>query len=464
MAQCPEEAFQMVQSTTIDRFVSPAIKAARPSLMLIESNASLRDSLADFLEEEGYEVDKCVDLPEALVLLESGYLPDLMVVDDAGAHGPGWLARLRGARDARTARVPLVEVSAGGLSLTGSRADAGSTSEAGSEVNASLSKPVQPALLLATVSQLLAAAEEDRISTQALELQRLNTLGGISSGLANELNNPLSFLVGNLELARKKCHDLGRRLDGQELTLLHEIERLIHHATRGARRVGEVVQGASAMPLATAFGPRAEPPASTRTPEGALRRESGRVGAIDVDFESDQNGPGSGFGAASFGRATTELRSPALARPPEGGLRSREQPEPTDMTQRARILVIDDEQLMCELLGTMLADDYEVETLANAREALSKLQGGASYDLILCDLMMPELTGMDLHAELSRLRPEQAARMVFMTGGTFTDRAQHFLAEHGRVQLQKPFRHDELLSLVRTRLTELRRSVQSNLH
>ena len=134
------------------------------------------------------------------------------------------------------------------------------------------------------------------------------------------------------------------------------------------------------------------------------------------------------------------------------------------MTQRARILVIDDEQLMCELLGTMLSDDHEVETLSNAREALARLQAGATYDLILCDLMMPELTGMDLHAELLRLRPEQAARMVFMTGGTFTDRAQQFLAEHGRVQLQKPFRHDELLALVSARLVELKRSAQSNLH
>ena len=134
------------------------------------------------------------------------------------------------------------------------------------------------------------------------------------------------------------------------------------------------------------------------------------------------------------------------------------------MTQRARILVIDDEQLMCELLGTMLADDNEVETLSSAREALAKIKGGETYDLILCDLMMPELTGMDLHAELSRARPEQAARMVFMTGGTFTDRAQQFLAEHGRVQLQKPFRHDELLTLVRDQLAELKRSAQSNVH
>jgi CheY-like chemotaxis protein len=297
--------------------------------------------------------------------------------------------------------------------------------------------------LLATLSQLLAAAEEDRVSTRALEFQRLHTLGGISSGLANELNNPVSFVSGSLELARKKCHELGLRLDGQDLVLLHEVERLIHHGMRGASRVAEVVQSASAMPLG----------------------ESGRAGAIDVDFESDQTTHGSGFSAASFGRPTpVELGSTVIARPPEGGFGPREKPEPTDMTQRARILVIDDEQLMCELLGTMLSDDHEVETLSNAREALAKLQAGTSYDLILCDLMMPELTGMDLHAELLRLRPEQAARMVFMTGGTFTDRAQQFLAEHGRVQLQKPFRHDELLALVSARLAELKRSAQSNLH
>ena len=62
----------MVQTTTIDRFASPVAKPARPSVMLIEDNASLRDSLGDFLEEEGYEVDKCADLAEALVLLGVG--------------------------------------------------------------------------------------------------------------------------------------------------------------------------------------------------------------------------------------------------------------------------------------------------------------------------------------------------------------------------------------------------------
>lgn len=427
----------MVQSTTTDRFATPVAKPARTSVMLIEDNTSLRDSFGEFLQEEGYEVDKCVDLQEAMVLLELGYTPDLIIVDDVGSHGVGWLSRLRGVRDARAARVPLVTLSSGGPLQ----------SEVGSEVDASLVKPVHPDVLISTVSRLLAAAEEDRVSARALELQRLNSLGGISASLANELNNPVSFVVGHLELARKKCEELGRRLDPQELELLQEVDRLIHHGLRGANRVAEVVQSASMLPMG----------------------EGGRVGAIDVDFERGRAQPRSGFGSSSFGGDTRVRPSPADLRSSFGSSEavvdsSRPAAEQASMTQRARILVIDDEQLMCELLGTMLADDNEVETLSSAREALAKIKAGETYDLILCDLMMPELTGMDLHAELSRVRPEQAARMVFMTGGTFTDRAQQFLAEHGRVQLQKPFRHDELLSLVHDQLEALERSAQSNVH
>ncbi|MFT3926786.1 MAG: response regulator [Myxococcales bacterium] len=428
----------MVQSTTIDRFTRPAAEPARASIMLIEDNTGLRDSLGDFLEEGGYEVDKCVDLHEALVLLELGYTPDLMVVDDAGIEGDGWLARLRSVRDARAARVPLVTLSNTGLAVSGR----------GSEVDAALPKPVHPELLLQTVAQLLAAAEEDRISGRALELQRLTALGGISAGLANELNNPVSFVVGHLELARKKCHELAGLLGERELSLLHEVERLIHHGLRGASRVGDVVQSAAGIP----------------------RAETGRGGAIDLDYDGGQNGESAaGFGARTFGREGRvryepgELRGASVASERDSrSLVNASQEAPA--APRSRILVIDDEALMCELLATMLSEDYDVQALANAREALNRISGGETYDLILCDLMMPELTGMDLWAELSRSRPDQASRMVFMTGGTFTDRAQQFLAEHGRVQLQKPFRHDELLSLVHDQLETHERAAKSNLH
>jgi CheY-like chemotaxis protein len=61
---------------------------------------------------------------------------------------------------------------------------------------------------------------------------------------------------------------------------------------------------------------------------------------------------------------------------------------------------------------------------------------------------MPELTGMDVYVELARMRPGAEQRIVFMTGGAFTPRAQTFLATVPNQTLYKPFTPDQLLQLV----------------
>ena len=120
------------------------------------------------------------------------------------------------------------------------------------------------------------------------------------------------------------------------------------------------------------------------------------------------------------------------------------------------VMVVDDEPLVCELIKTLLEEDYRVEVFTSSREALGRLLGGEPFDLVLCDLMMPELAGMDVHAELRRLLPKQAERMVFMTGGTFTERAHRFIEEVGTPTLTKPFRRDQLHDTLAKRLRELR--------
>ena len=74
------------------------------------------------------------------------------------------------------------------------------------------------------------------------------------------------------------------------------------------------------------------------------------------------------------------------------------------------------------------------------------------YDVILCDLMMPVMTGMDLYAELAATRPALAARMIFMTGGTFTARARDFLAAVPNPAIDKPFDLSALSALLRARV------------
>jgi CheY-like chemotaxis protein len=100
----------------------------------------------------------------------------------------------------------------------------------------------------------------------------------------------------------------------------------------------------------------------------------------------------------------------------------------------------------------MLAREHDVAAVTSAREALGLIAEGRRYDVILCDLMMPGMSGMDLHAELSALAPDQAERMVFMTGGAFTPAARAFLDRLANRSIDKPFAPASLRSLVRERL------------
>jgi CheY-like chemotaxis protein len=81
-----------------------------------------------------------------------------------------------------------------------------------------------------------------------------------------------------------------------------------------------------------------------------------------------------------------------------------------------------------------------------------RITQGERFDVILCDLMMPQMTGMDLHARLESQLPEQAAQMVFLSGGAFTARARAFLEEVPNQRLEKPFDARQLLLLVNDRV------------
>ena len=83
---------------------------------------------------------------------------------------------------------------------------------------------------------------------------------------------------------------------------------------------------------------------------------------------------------------------------------------------RLRVLVIDDERLVGEAIARSLAEDNDVEVVTDAQQGLARIEAGQKYDVILCDLMMPVMTGMDLYAEIVRRAPQITGRIVFMTG------------------------------------------------
>jgi CheY-like chemotaxis protein len=118
---------------------------------------------------------------------------------------------------------------------------------------------------------------------------------------------------------------------------------------------------------------------------------------------------------------------------------------------RGRVLAIDDDTLFLSTMARVLGRQFEVVTVSSAREARD-LIAGTEFDVILCDLMMPEMTGMDLHHELARTMPSEADKMIFLTGGTFTPRAQTFLDTVPNQRLEKPFDPKHIRALILDRV------------
>jgi len=116
--------------------------------------------------------------------------------------------------------------------------------------------------------------------------------------------------------------------------------------------------------------------------------------------------------------------------------------------RRGRILVVDDEVFVVRSVRRVLSKNHDVMTVLAAGDALALCVGGERFDLIICDLMMPNMSGMELHSELLRLVPEQANRMIFLTGGAFTSKARHFLSETPKEHIEKPFDSGNLRAIV----------------
>jgi signal transduction histidine kinase/ActR/RegA family two-component response regulator len=117
------------------------------------------------------------------------------------------------------------------------------------------------------------------------------------------------------------------------------------------------------------------------------------------------------------------------------------------------ILVIDDEPGITSALSYLLRrDGHKVDTAAHGRQALERLQH-QDYDLILCDLRMPELDGPGFYREMTQIYPQLRRRIIFLTGDTLSQEAQEFLAWAGVARLSKPFR-----------AAEVRQAIQQALH
>lgn len=112
-------------------------------------------------------------------------------------------------------------------------------------------------------------------------------------------------------------------------------------------------------------------------------------------------------------------------------------------------MVIDDDPMILRSLKRVL-NGHDLTLMSGGQEALDVLARDKSFDIILCDLMMPNVTGMDVYHQLSSQEPELARRIVFLSGGAVTPQAQRLLKEAPNRRYEKPLSPAELDEILRS--------------
>jgi nitrogen-specific signal transduction histidine kinase len=120
--------------------------------------------------------------------------------------------------------------------------------------------------------------------------------------------------------------------------------------------------------------------------------------------------------------------------------------------RRARVLVVDDEEMVLRLM-TRILRDHDLVCVPRAEDALALIEGGQRFDIVISDLMMPTMTGMEFYEVLLGRDPELAKRVIFLSGGVVAAMANDFLASVTNLRLEKPFVASALREIVQQRLS-----------
>lgn len=480
-------------------------------VLLVDDKGNIRQTNTSFCRALGYEREALLARRFNDLLAPSAQLATGRLLDEV-AHG-----------DVRGRELPFRTAKGEPLLLS---------------VNASAQRDVTTGALVGVV---LVARDESELKKAQAQLQlsdRLATMGTLAAGVAHEINNPLSFVIGNLDFVSEELEALRDKVPAETLD---EITRALVAAKGGADRVRQIVRDLKGFSrvdedeisrvslsrlldsaaqmvrnevrhrttLVKAYGPSPAVTAnearllqvflnliqnaaqsipvgnaeqnrillSTGTTDdgGAFASVEDTGGGIpaedlprifDAFFTTKPVGIGTGLGLSishkivtSFG-GTIEVKSelgrgttfrvvlPAASaelpvKVPEDR-RSRSSFRPP---RRKSVLVVDDEIEVGRSIERILGRDHDVVIVSRGEAALALVDERA-WDVVLCDLMMPEMTGVEVYRRAVEMKPDLGHRFVFLTGGTFDEVIRAFLLGVPNGLIEKPFDTRDLRALV----------------
>jgi PAS domain S-box-containing protein len=399
-------------------------------------------------------------------------------------------------------------------------------------------------------------SERKQMQVQLLQSDRLASVGMLAAGIAHEINNPLAYVMANLEvLARHSLPEMTRLASSNaERERLAQVTEMVAAVRDGAERMRRIVRDVktfargddeSSEPvdvsavldaalqlvahdlrerarLVRDFAPvprvdanesrlgqvflnllvnalqalPAATPGSREAQEVRVRLSAPGDGFVLVEvidtgegippdvlprvfdpfFTTKPLGVGTGLGLfvcqgiiTSLG-GTVDIQS-QLREPAEGGnaragttvrvrlpvadmkapaAHAAPRSDATSAPRRARALLVDDEPSLGRALAVALRGEHDVLTVTSGQAAIDLLAVEGDFDVVLCDLMMPGTSGIEVWKRVRASDPALAERFVFVTGGAFTAEAAAFLAD-GREHLVKPFELTALRDLLQRR-------------
>jgi len=384
-----------------------------------------------------------------------------------------------------------------------------------------------------------------RAQAQLQQTERLAAVGTLAAGVAHQLNNPLAYVLANINFLAEEIPEFLREttgdLDAAQTERLNDLLSAMSDAREGAERVARIVRDlrtfsrmederrelldvhalldsacvlveselknrgrlvkaygvippveANPSRLAQAFlnlllnaaqaipeGQPASNEVSVRTytdeddgmvvievhDSGIGMSQAVQARIFDPFYTLKPVGEGTGLGLTTClaiihhmcgsisvdsddgHGATFRVKLPAAARSEKRETAS----VPPAAVTRQRILIVDDEVTLLSSLRRALARDVDIKLASSADEALALLASDDRFDLVLCDIMMPEVNGIELYESVSRIHPKLRERFVFMTGGAFSTSTRQFLDSTELPRLDKPFDVRELRRILRRR-------------